>query len=214
MPTVVVDTEEWKTTGERIAAKLEQLGLRVVVRDLDVSNYLVEREGRAVPLLRLYYKKFLELIASREIFNTIYKLIDTGGLIVVELEEFSEIDESLYAYRNALEAALKSALKYGVPVVFAHSLLTPLIIYYLASEDLFSRKKNERKIYTSDVQEIALSVLMKIPSVGPKTAARLLAAFKSLKNIANADVEDLLRVEGLGKQRAKLIYEVFNVKFE
>jgi Fanconi anemia group M protein len=214
VPTVVVDTEEWKTTGERIAAKLEQLGLRVVVRDLDVSNYLVEREGRAVPLLRLYYKKFLELIASREIFNSIYKLIDTGGLIVVELEEFSEIDESLYAYRNALEVALKSAMKYGVPVVFAHSLITPLIIYYLASEDLSSKKKEEKKIYTSDAQEIALSVLMKIPSVGPKTAARLLAAFKSLKNIANADVEDLLRVEGLGKQRAKLIYEVFNVEFE
>lgn len=214
MPTVVVDTEEWKTTGERIAAKLEQLGLRVVVRDLDVSNYLVEREDRAVPLLRLHYKKFLELIASREIFSTIFKLIDTGGLIVVELEEFSEIDESLYAYRNALEVALKSTMKYGVPVVFSQYLLTPLVIYYLASEDFNSKKRDKKKIYSSDAQEIALSVLMKIPNVGPKTAARLLAAFKSLKNIANADVEDLLRVEGLGRQRAKLIYEVFNAEFE
>jgi ERCC4-type nuclease len=54
---------------------------------------------------------------------------------------------------------------------------------------------------------------MKIPGVGPKTAARLLAAFKSLRNIANSDVEDLQRVEGLGRQRARLIYEVFNAEF-
>jgi ERCC4-type nuclease len=131
----------------------------------------------------------------------------------VEIEDLSDIGSNIPAYCRALEASLKATLKYRVPTLIVHSYLTPKIIYYLATEELLEDKERVKKIYTTDIQEIALSVLMKIPGVGPKTAARLLSTFKSLKGIANASLEDLLSVQGVGRQKAKLIYDVFHTEF-
>lgn len=213
MKTVIVDTKEWETTGERIARKLEYLGLRIVVKPLDISNYLIDREDKTLPLQRIYYKKYLQMIATGELYNLIYKLSGTDGLILVEIEDLSEIEESVPAYGKALETSLKTTLKYRVPTFLSHIYLTPKIIYYLATEELFEKKKKEKKIYTTDIQEIALSTLMKIPGIGAKTAARILSTFKSLRGVANSTLEDLMKVEGLGRQKAKLIYDVFNVEF-
>jgi ERCC4-type nuclease len=213
LKTVIVDTKEWETTGERIARKLEYLGLRIVVKPLDISNYLIDREDKTLPLQRIYYKKYLQMIATGELYNLIYKLSGTDGLILVEIEDLSEIEESVPAYGKALETSLKTTLKYRVPTFLSHIYLTPKIIYYLATEELFEKKKKEKKIYTTDIQEIALSTLMKIPGIGAKTAARILSTFKSLRGVANSTLEDLMKVEGLGRQKAKLIYDVFNVEF-
>jgi len=214
MPTIIVDSEEWEITGERIGLKLKQLGLNIVVKPLDISNYLVEREDKTIPLHRLYYKKYLQMIATGEIFNLIYKLVDTDGLILVEIEDMSEIESNILSYSKALEISLKSTIKYNVPVILTQIYLTPKIIHYIATENLYQKKKKEKKIYTTDIQEIALSVLMKIPGIGPKTAARILTVFKTLRNVANSTIEDLMKIEGVGKQKAKLIYEVFNTRFE
>jgi ERCC4-type nuclease len=213
LKTVIVDSREWETTRDRIARKLEELGLRIIVKPLDISNYLIEREDKTLPLQRIYYKKYLEMIAKGEVYNLIYKLSGTDGLILVEIEDLSEIGDSIPAYGKALEVSLKTTLKYRVPTILSHMYLTPKIIYYLATEDLFENKKKEKKIYTTDIQEIALSTLMKIPGIGAKTAARILSTFKNLRGVANSTLEDLMKVEGLGRQRAKLIYDVFNVEF-
>jgi ERCC4-type nuclease len=214
MPTIIVDSEEWDITGERIGLKLKQLGLNIVVKPLDISNYLIEREDKTIPLQRLYYKKYLQMIATGEVFNLIYKLVDTDGLILVEIEDIYEVESNILAYSKALETSLKSTIKYNVPVVLTQIYLTPKIIHYIATENLYQKKKKEKKIYSTDIQEIALSLLMKIPGIGPKTAARILTVFKTLRNLANSTIEDLMKIEGLGKQKARLIYEVFNTRFE
>jgi len=46
--------------------------------------------------------------------------------------------------------------------------------------------------------------------VGPKLARKLLKEFKTLKNIANASIRELMTVEGIGEKRAKEIYLIFN----
>jgi ERCC4-type nuclease len=45
---------------------------------------------------------------------------------------------------------------------------------------------------------------------GPTLARRLLAHFKTIRNIANASISDLLKVEGIGEKRAQEIYAVLN----
>ncbi|MCC6052353.1 MAG: hypothetical protein LM585_03860, partial [Fervidicoccaceae archaeon] len=49
---------------------------------------------------------------------------------------------------------------------------------------------------------------------GPTIGERLLRKFGSLKNIVNASVSELMTVEGIGENRAKELFLVFNKKVE
>jgi len=49
--------------------------------------------------------------------------------------------------------------------------------------------------------------------VGPVLARRLLEKFKTLRNIANASVYELMSVEGIGEKRAQEIYAIFNTEW-
>jgi len=214
MTQVIVNSKEYELTGERIARVIELLGLDVVIKDIDIGDYLVEKDEKAIPIKRMSYKQFLQSYISKEIYSLIYSLIGTDGLIIVEIEDLNDIASNLYSYKLFSEASIKSSMKYKVPVFVTHMLLTSWIIYYIATEEIDSKPRKETKIYTSNSRELALSMLMKIPGIGPKTAARILATFKSLKNLANADIDSMMKVDRLGKEKAALIHEVFNASFD
>ena len=53
------------------------------------------------------------------------------------------------------------------------------------------------------------SVLEKIDGVGKARARDLLAHFKSLASVREADVEELMKVKGISRQTAENIYSYF-----
>ena len=54
------------------------------------------------------------------------------------------------------------------------------------------------------------SILDDIPNVGPKRRVALMRHFKSLEDIKNASIEDLVQVESLDRRSAESIYEFFH----
>lgn len=54
------------------------------------------------------------------------------------------------------------------------------------------------------------SGLDEIPGVGPKLRNRLLSIFGSLEAVREASIADIAKVPGMGKRRAKIIYEFFH----
>ncbi len=73
-----------------------------------------------------------------------------------------------------------------------------------------SLKGSARARSLSDFQ---LSVVGNLPGVGPKISELLLQHFKSLKGLANASVEELMKVEKIGKKKAEKIHSVLNEPF-
>jgi len=67
-----------------------------------------------------------------------------------------------------------------------------------------------KKSWSSD--EYAIYILSSFPEIGSKTAKSLLRYFKSLKNIANASVNDLKNVNDIGNKKADIIYNLFNTE--
>jgi ERCC4-type nuclease len=53
-----------------------------------------------------------------------------------------------------------------------------------------------------------------IPGVGPKLARSLLAHFKSVRNIANADKSELVKVDKIGKKKADAIHSTLNALYK
>jgi ERCC4-type nuclease len=59
-------------------------------------------------------------------------------------------------------------------------------------------------------EEIQLAILCTVPEIGVVHAKRILSSFGSIKNVANASVDELLKVEGIGRKRAEAIQEAFS----
>jgi len=213
-PLVIIDEEEYKITKERIARKLEELGLNIETRNLIYYNYFILKENRSFTIYRVSAKNFISQSIQGEIYHRLPYLSSSSGLIILEIgeEDLKELD--LISLSKINELSLKILYRYGVNSILTHYLLTSKIIYYLATEDLFESSKFRDKLSTSDIEELVLSMLMKLPGIGEKTASRLLSVFGSIRNICNSTIEELEALEGIGRRRAKLIYDVFNYDFK
>jgi excinuclease ABC subunit C len=59
-------------------------------------------------------------------------------------------------------------------------------------------------------KKFTASALDNIPDVGEKTRKALLKHFKSVDNIVNAEIDELMQAEGIGEKTAEKIYSYFN----
>ena len=94
-----------------------------------------------------------------------------------------------------------------------------LLVEGSLAEDLSREKK--AKVYPLRVKEKATRpedyariVVEGLPNVSGQRAINLLKHFGTVRNIANASVEELAEVEGIGRKIAERIYETFNLKWE
>jgi len=205
---VIVERREYTLTGKRIADKLAEMGLTVKVKRLIFYNYMVLRDDSSVPMLRLNVKSFIAQSASREL----NRLAGTQATIIVEYSDPTEVFGDIAFLDTLLKHMVYATQRLGLYLIPVHEMLTPKLIYYVATAESRILSRTVEKTPSSDPVELALGMLMTLPSIGPKTAAKLLYAFGSLRALANASLEDIARVEGVGKQRAEMLYEVFNAK--
>lgn len=89
---------------------------------------------------------------------------------------------------------------------------TALFLYYLHRKlvegDIL--RLPELKASKWKPEERAVGVLASFPLVGEERARRLLERFGSLREVLNASVEELCRVEGIGPKIARGIVELAN----
>ncbi|WP_258955916.1 helix-hairpin-helix domain-containing protein [Shewanella woodyi] len=56
-----------------------------------------------------------------------------------------------------------------------------------------------------------LFILQSLPQVGPKLAKRLLSHFDSIEAIFTAPAEELIKVEGIGPEKARTIRSILTL---
>lgn len=112
--------------------------------------------------------------------------------------------------REALIGALCSiSINFHIPILRSLSQTeTAKILYFCATQ--LNRRENEltltgRKPKRKKNQQ--LFILQSLPEVGPKLASRLLYHFKNIEAVFTAPEEALIRVEGIGKEKARKIRE-------
>lgn len=202
---VVADDRECRGPLPAVLAADDDIDLRV--RRLAVGDYLVERRF-------LFERKTLGdltvSIASGRLFKQALRLTEPGAqhpAIILEgtTREFRDSGMS----REAILGALVSiSLFIGLPVLRSRGPQeTARLFHYVSRQGRAMvhgaiRRPGQRPKGKTALQR---HLLQGLPGVGPLRAAALLNQFGSVQNVVNADSEELVGVDGIGKKTARRI---------
>jgi Fanconi anemia group M protein len=209
---IIVDTRE-----RRIAEHLSRYDAKLIHQQLKVGDFVCSDR---VGIERKTISDFLQSIIDQRIFNQASELVESYERPVLILEGNPE---ALFSTRNIHENAIRSvmgaiAIDFKLPIIWTiDDQETAAQIYRIAhreqvkeKRELLVRVKKRCPTFASE-QEFIVSGL---PTVSNKLSRRLLKKFKTPKKVFSASESALQKVEGIGKEKAKKIWDMLNKEYE
>ncbi|MEM2934635.1 MAG: DEAD/DEAH box helicase [Methanocellales archaeon] len=213
---IYVDAREMRSP---VAKALEEMGAIITLKTLEVGDYILsERVGVERKTVEDFLGTLIDRSQGRDLFTQMAELARNFERPVLILE-----GEGLYTARrinpNAVRSMLASiSIDFGIPIIStANPEDTAALLYIIAKREQFDEKREislhgRKTILTlKEQQEYLVSA---IPGVGLIAAKNLLRYFGSVEGIMTASVEELLKVEKIGRKTAKKIREVASSKYE
>jgi len=207
---IIADTRE----PQEIIDLLMLRGIEVQRRQLPVGDYLLP-DGIAVE------RKSSDFVQSIQNGRIWYQLSNLSQyehpiLIIEEPNKWKTLyfSDSKYAHKSYFGALATIAYKFGIPVITVSGVdefvEVLVLLHNKSTAEATSSKPTlvQRKAVT--LEERKENMLACIEGMSIKRAKMLLDEFGTLKSIANASVEDIMRVKGFGKKLAKNIWRIFN----
>jgi ERCC4-type nuclease len=210
---IFVDQREIRS---HVARMLEKLGAEIVLKTLEVGDYVVsERVG----IERKTAEDFLStLMDGRDLFGQISDLARTFERPVLIIE-----GDGLYTARqihpNSIRGVLASiAIDFGVPIIFSKDEEdTAALIHVIAKRENTDTKKEislHGKKTSLTLKEQQEYVISSLPEIGPAVARNLLRHFGSVEKIMAASREELMEVGLVGPKTADRIKEVVSGEYK
>ncbi|MCQ8902679.1 MAG: DEAD/DEAH box helicase [Methanothrix sp.] len=205
VPIIIIDPRE-----RDMARLLEKTGLRIVLRALEVGDYVLSER------LGIERKTADDLIDSivypeRELFRQIGDLARTYDrpLLIIE-------GQNLYSrqvHPNAVRGILATiAVDFGVPIVPTASMEESAALISLMArrehEAGYRDVKPHGRKTSRTLKEQQEYLVSALPGVGPSVARSLLRHFGSVERVMTATEEELMAVEKVGPKTAARIREI------
>lgn len=199
---LLVDSAERHAALVELARQCDDF--TVHIRHLAVGDYWIDR---GIVVERKSYADFALSLADGRLFPQAAKLARCPHRPVVLLEGPRPL-QMPQIHQHALKGALTSlVVMWRLPVLFARDPEESLTIFRLLANQLRSShgglKRYDRK--PMRLASRKLYVLQGLPGVGPALAHRLLLEFGSIERVMTADEDELMRVRGVGRQKAARI---------
>ena len=195
---------------ERLMARiLHEKGHEIEVKRLEIGDFVIGD----VCIERKTVSDFVNSIIDRRLFNQIRNMKEMYERQIMVVEGQEDIYSQRNVHPNAIRGAIASiALDFNISMirtVDANETADMLISIdrRLSKEGKEIELHKKKPISDEEEQEYIISSL---PGVGTLLAKNLLREFKNVKNIFNASEKELMKVEGIGKEKAKKIYEIIN----
>ncbi len=193
---------DYREKNSLVASHLMSQGIKVKFQHLHVADYLLGN----IAIERKSISDLKSSIINKRINSQLIELKQySKPLLLVEGIDREDLYEGIIN-ENALRGFLLSvALEYQVPIIFTQS--EEDSARYIA----ILAKKKENQVPALRASKITLTeeqrlqyILEGFPRIGPISAKKLLGKFKTIKNIANANEEELREV--LGKNEELFTY--------
>jgi len=208
---IICDNRE---TASAVVRALSLMGVSLELKQLPVADYILS--GR-VGIERKSAKDFNDSVKDGRLFNELFELKNNFARPILILEGDPFLNSNIN--QNALYGAITSLiLNLGITIYKTNNPSdTAMFIYQLAKKEQ-SESKMELKL-RFDKKPIEISSLLEyivagIPGINALRAKKLLSELKTLQEIFNADIGDLMKVENIGKKIAQEIYKLSRFKYQ
>ncbi len=193
-----------------------KLNVEVIERQLGVADFLLSSR---VAVERKTVEDFLQSIIDGRLFKQIQNLRRSYKKPLLVIEGDSDLFGSRNIHPNAICGAMASvSIDNCVPIIWTKTQKeTANYLYTIAKREQLDLEKSIRirerirMLTKNQKQEYVISGLPKISTV---LARRLLEHFKTPENVFKATEEELIQVDGIGKDKAKLIRKVLTRKYQ
>ncbi len=195
-----------------LQTSLAELGYSTDVKDLENADVIVS--NRVAVTVRTV-EQFIDGISDGSILASLAKMKHEylhPILIVQGAPEGDGGQAGNAAVYDALSAILS---EFHMPVLSTNnSNETASAIRSLEKQEMAKHAKDGRTMQTTlDVPSRQMFLVQGLPNVSATLAQRLLEKFGSVKGIADANVEELMQVDGIGKVIAEGIHTVLRKRF-
>jgi Fanconi anemia group M protein len=198
-----------------VVEALRGLGVVVEEKQLDVGDFIVSQR---VGVERKSVGDFLQSMIDGRLLTQAKLLRETFERPVLILEG-SDIYGKRDIHPNAIRGALAAlALDLGIPVLpSSDGEDTALILVAMARREQteeFREVSLRKKLRGLPVPESQRFVVEGLPGISAVLAKRFLEHFKTVEKVMCANEEELKKVHGVGKIKAKRIRELLSTVYE
>ena len=206
-PKIIVDYRE---KNSLVISELIRLGIEIEFRELKVADYIV----KDVAIERKTVSDFVASMINKRLFRQIQELQQYKNKLLIiegidEQELYSDDDSGVSG--NAIRGFLLSILlKYNIPIIFTKNAEDSAKFISVLSKKQTKELALKAKKRILNKKEQLQFIIESFPGIGPVTAKKLLAKFKTIQNIINASEKDLK--ETIGK-KAKVIINLVRINY-
>ncbi len=210
---ICVDDRE---KGSGIIKELIDLGINVELSRLNIGDYILSKrcavEYKTIP-------DFVDSIIDGRLLVQIKDLKQNYERPFVVIEGVEDIYSQRSIHPNAIRGMLATIMiSYGIPVFQTKNFRdTAQLLAIIAKREqdettkYFSPHGDKKPLSLKEQQEYIVSAF---PGIGPALAKPLLEEFGNIKNIVNASIEDLKKVEKIGEKKANEIQRVLTEDYQ
>ncbi|MBD3259999.1 DEAD/DEAH box helicase [Candidatus Woesearchaeota archaeon] len=208
------DTRE---KGNPVIKELAGLGFSIELNRLESADYILSKD---VGVEFKTIKDFVDSIVDGRLLSQIKALKKSYPRPLMILEGTEDIYSMRKVHPNAIRGMLAAiTVSYGIPIIrTSHSKETASI---MATIMIREQEKNEPPLnynpHSAKPQTLKQQqeyFIGSLPNIGPGLAKELLKEFKTVKNMINASIEDLKKIEKVGKTKAAKIKDIIEREYE
>lgn len=198
-------TADYRENPSGIPAMLRDRSDNISIRELKAGDYLLDNQ---LLIERKTAEDFIQSLLSGRLFEQCKKLSESKLPLLMIIEgDIYDTDHrmSQVAINGAL---LAIAASWQIPVFYSTGKQDTVDTMIRMGKQISKRRrislpksKNSKIIANSQVY-----FLQGLPDIGPKLTLKLIRHFGSIRNIAIAEIKELISVEGIGKGKATKIF--------
>ena len=210
--TVFADHRE----NSMVPAYIKEFGAEVILKQLRVADYICSDR---VAIEKKTVSDFLQSIVNQRIFRQASELANSFERPLLLLEGNPDmLFLERHIHPNTVRGVLSSiAIDFKIPIIWtSNAKETANMIYWIAKREQLIEKREVQiraKTRTETTQDHQEFLVAGLPHVSNVLSKRLLEHFGSVKKIFSAKQEKLKKVEGIGEEKAKRIWDVINAEY-